>query len=147
MDQLKKESVEALTDSVLQQAKLFLEDADEFYPLGSVIDRNQVLKPVSFYPGEEYPEAVEGLSKLQEAIKQGIAKGDYIGAAIGVDVYIRLDNPPAREKCEALELRIYQGGKCSVTYYTYFKKPKFAGIPVGITCNKPNLFIFINDQV
>ena len=46
-----------LVDSILQQAKYFLEQAGEFYPFASIIDKENNLRPVSLHSEEEYPDS------------------------------------------------------------------------------------------
>jgi hypothetical protein len=122
MPDLPKETIKALTDTVLSQAVFFLNDADEFYPFGSVIDKDQKIKPVGIYFGEEYPDSTDVLNRLEDAIKEGITKKDYLSAAIGLDVYINTKIENRIEKRTALELRLYNNDTYTTSYFLYFKK-------------------------
>lgn len=122
MYQLNSEKIEALTNTVLQQAKFFLEDADEFYPFGSVIDKNKTIKPISIYWGEEFPNSAEVLSKLEEVVKQGIKLHDYLAGAITVDVYIKTNTSTGVEKKVTLALRLYQENYFDTSYFHYYKE-------------------------
>lgn len=122
MAQLKPEKIKALTNSVLQQAKVFLEDADEFYPFGSVIDKNEAIKPISVYWGEEFPNSTEVLIKMEEVVSQGIRLHDYIAGAIATDVYIKTNTSSGIVKKVALELRLYQENFSVTNYFHYYKE-------------------------
>lgn len=122
MKEPSKEAIKALTDSILSQAAFFLNEADEFYPFGAVIDKNQKIKPVGIYFGEEFPDSTEVLNRLEAAIKEGLIKNDYLSAAIGVDIYINTKTEKGIEKKTALELRLYNNNSYSSSYFLYFKK-------------------------
>jgi hypothetical protein len=122
MQDLPNKKIKALTDSVLSQAIFFLNEADEFYPFGSVINKDQEIKPVGIYFGDEHPDATEVLNRLEAAIKEGINKNDYLSAAIGVDVYININNGIGIEKKTALELRLYNNNSYTCSYFLYYKE-------------------------
>jgi hypothetical protein len=118
MNRLSDENKKVLTNDIIAQAKLYLEDADEFYPFGTVIDNGHNIKPVSYYGGEEFPDSTELLEKLEEVIKAGIAKRDYLVAAIGVDVFLTVNG----EKKTALQIRFYSSDSALKLYFIYYKK-------------------------
>lgn len=118
MFSLSNENKKGLTNNIIAQAKLYLEDADEFYPFGTVIDKGHNIKPVSYYGGKEYPDSTELLEKLEEVIKAGIANSDYLVAAIGVDVFVTVNS----EKKTALQIRFYSSGSALILYFIYYKK-------------------------
>lgn len=118
MFELTKEKMQVVIDNILLQAKLYLADADEFYPFGTVIDNEHNIKPVSYYGGEEFPDSTELLEKLEEVIKAGIAKSDYLVAAIGVDVFLTVNS----EKKTALQIRFYSSDSALKLYFIYYKK-------------------------
>lgn len=118
MIELTKEKMQVLIDNILLQAKHYLNSADEFYPFGTVIDKDQNIKPVSFYSGEEFPDSNDVLKNLEEALKKGIDKKDYLSAAMGVDVYLKVNN----DKKTAIEIKLYRSAAASKLYFIYYKK-------------------------
>ena len=117
MDEMNK-----LTNSILSQAKYFLDDAGEFYPFATVIDGNKNIKPVGIYFGKENPDPTEVLKRLEDTIRKGIERKDYICAAIGVDIYINVKKEEGDEKKEALEIRLYAQNTYTVNRFHYYKK-------------------------
>lgn len=104
--------------NIVAQAKYYLEQANEFYPFGAVINKNHELKPVGIYFEDDTPNALDVLNRLENALTEGIRKGEYISAGIGVDVYVKID----QEKREALEVRFFEDEKMTNSYFLYFKK-------------------------
>ena len=98
---------ELLIDNVLFQAKTFLADAGEFFPFGSVIDRDGNLKPVGIYFGDDHPQSTEVLERLEKVIIEGVKKHDYRIAAIGLDVAINTCTDNVSVKKDAIEIRLY----------------------------------------
>lgn len=107
-----------IKNNIVAQAKYYLEQANEFYPFGAVINKNHELKPVSVYFEDDTPNAIDVLNKLENALREGIKNGEYISAGIGVDVYVKID----QEKREALEIRFFEEDKIVKSYFLYFKK-------------------------
>jgi hypothetical protein len=89
-----------LIKNILWQAKIFLDDAGEFYPFGSAITKEGVLKPFSFYMDEEHPNSTEMFHQLSSAVLRAIESGEYKAAAIGLDVTI--------DGRDGMEIRIYE---------------------------------------
>jgi hypothetical protein len=114
---------ELLIDNVLFQAKTFLADAGEFFPFGSVIDRDGNLKPVGIYFGDDHPQSTEVLERIEQAIIDGLKKHDYRIAAIGLDVAINTRINTVLERKDAVEIRIYEldTPQHKKFYYTYEK--------------------------
>lgn len=121
MYKLSKEKTEELITTIIAQAKYFLNQADEFYPFGAIIDNTGLIKPISIYWGEDFPNSAEVLNQLESSIKAGIKSGDYLCGAIGVDVYTNVNNTNKDEKRDALEVRYYQGENCYTNQYFYYK--------------------------
>lgn len=96
-----------LLDSLIAQAKYFLEESGEFYPYGSVIDADLKIKPIGYYSEVEYPESTEVLNQLETAVRAGLKNGKYLAAIIGVNVLINSDGNVTTEKKSALQLRTY----------------------------------------
>jgi len=68
---------ERLINNVLEQAKYFLEDADEFYPFGASITKNE-LRPMSAYDGNEYPKSVDLIRHVRKLNQKKIGYwGNY----------------------------------------------------------------------
>ncbi|PWV45379.1 hypothetical protein [Chitinophaga sp. S165] len=114
-----QENIDRLRTSIIDQATAFLKDAGEFYPFGSAIKKNSELSPVGVYFGKEYPDSNEVIRHLAEALWTGIVDGSYQIAAMGVDVYIRDDNPEG--KSSAIEIRIFNEEGIVVRYYQPYK--------------------------
>lgn len=91
-----------LVQTILAQAKLFLEDADEFYPFGTVLTKENELKPCGVFLEEDCPSSSHVFSLLESAILKGIAANQYLSAAIGLDVLLNDGDPGS-----ALEIRLY----------------------------------------
>lgn len=106
-----------IKDNIVAQAKYFLENADEFYPFGAVVNKENKLKPVGIYLEEDNPASKVVLIELEKALKNGIDANEYLIGAIGVDVYLTVNN----EKRNALEVRIYTHDMFEKYYYLYLK--------------------------
>lgn len=112
-----EEKQAALTNNILSQAKYFLHEAGEFYPFGAAINMQQQLRPVSFFTGEEFPEAGEVLRLLEESLNKGITEKEYSMAAIGVDVNIT--NGSETSKKSAVQVRILDADGVTASEYIY----------------------------
>ena len=88
MQAFDKEETSLLTHYMLVQAKLFLEDADEFYPFGTAIDNSKGIKPLSVFFENDNPKSSKVFNLLEKAILKYVNDGTYISAAIGMDVYV-----------------------------------------------------------
>jgi hypothetical protein len=86
MNDLNPQKIKELTQFMLGQAKALLEKADEFYPFGAAIDKNENINAVGVYWGEENPDSSEVLTRLEQALNHGMSVHDYLVAAIGLDV-------------------------------------------------------------
>ncbi len=113
---------EVLKKNILDQARYYLANANEFFPFGAAIDKNNDIKPIGIHFGEEHPIAIDVLKKLEKALKDGIEKNKYQYAAIGTDVYIDTNTSTSIEKKTALEIRFYSEDFSLKYYFLYFKK-------------------------
>ncbi|WP_165760216.1 hypothetical protein, partial [Niastella populi] len=65
-----------------------------------------------------FPASNDVLKNLEEALKKGIIKKDYLSAAMGVDVYLKVNNV----KKTAIEIRFYSSDSALKLYFIYYKK-------------------------
>ena len=110
--------INVLTDNIKSQAEYFLTDAQEFYPFGASINyRNEVI-PVSVYFGEDHPDSNDVIAQLAPTLNEGLQKGKYKMAALGLDVY----NTDANGvKSAALEIRImHMEGQLATFHIPYY---------------------------
>lgn len=116
-------AIEALKKNILDQAKYYLENANEFFPFGAAIDKNDDLKPFGIYFGEDHPTALDVLKKLEKSLENAIENNEYLFAAIGLDIYLNTNMSKTIEKKTALEIRFYCKQSTPKKYYfLYFKK-------------------------
>ncbi len=110
--------IEILNANILDQAKFYLEDADEFYPFGCLLFEDNTLKPISIFWGDDYPDPTDVLIKLEEELTKKVKAGKNLIAAIGIDVFINVID----EKKSALEIRILDKDSIIKYYFLYFKE-------------------------
>ena len=56
-----------LKKNILDRARYYLEEANEFFPFGAAIGKNGDIRPIGIYFGEDYPDAIDVLKKLEKA--------------------------------------------------------------------------------
>ena len=78
--------------NIKDQASYFLKHAGEFFPFATVVDKDHQLKPLSVYFGVEHPTSQAVFEQLETGILKGINAGNYISAAIGLDVIMKNEN-------------------------------------------------------
>jgi len=115
-----EETNSVLLENILVQAKYFLDNADEFYPFGSVIDNKGELKPMGAYTGVEHPDSVEAFNLLEKGVKLGIEKKKYLAAAIGTDVFLSKETGGEIEKRTAIQIRFYSSDPLTSDKYFYY---------------------------
>ena len=115
-----KEETNKLVESIILQAKYFLNDAGEFFPFGTSIDINGNISPIGTYSGNEHPKPIEVLKELEQGMQQMIGKRQYTGVAIGIDV--RTVPPGGQEKVDAIEIRVDHKREGSTNYYLPYEK-------------------------
>jgi hypothetical protein len=115
-----QDSIKYLITTIIGQAKYFLEDADEFYPFGSAITKDNKLRPIGIYLDDDNPSSSRVLDALKYSLFEGLKRKDYLLAAIGVDVFIKIDN----EKKSALQIKVYDQNAKEIkdSIFHYFKQ-------------------------
>gem|GEM_PF-2252716 len=91
-----------MVQTTLAQAKLFLQDADEFYPFGTILTKENELKPCGVFLEEENPSSSQIFKLLESYVLDKLAKKECMAAVICLDVLINSDIPKP-----ALDIRIY----------------------------------------
>lgn len=110
--------MQKIKENIIRQARYYLENMGEFYPFGAIIDRQNNIKPLGVYFGEENPTSQLVIAHLEKAITERVNNGEYITGAIGIDVFITNSE---REKMTALEIREFSKEKTSVSHFIYTK--------------------------
>jgi hypothetical protein len=110
-----------LEKNILSQAKYFLENADEFYPFGSIINNKNEVQPLGIYFGEENPKSQDVLNRLQFQINEGIKNKTYKYGAIGIDIYINKNSPSGIEKKTAIEVQFLFPNDSIKKIFLYYK--------------------------
>ena len=101
--QTNEEFVKSIKENIILQAKIFLNEAKEFYPFGAVIDAKGDLKPVGIFFGEEHPDSGQVIDRLGAALYEGLEKGNYKIVGMGIDIYLPGEGDKKRS---AIEIRI-----------------------------------------
>jgi hypothetical protein len=118
------EAIELLKKNIIDQARFYLENADEFYPFGASIDNKDNLRPVSFYIEEENPSTFEVLKKLETSLKARIENRESQYAALGLNVYINTNTSDEKAKKNALEVRFFSKEINPKKFYYFYYKNK-----------------------
>jgi len=106
---------EKIINIVLQQAELFLLDANEFYPFGTCVNKKDEIIPVGAYLGGDHPESQALIDLLEKDFKEGIETGNYKIAALAIDILIRKGN----ERYDGIEMRFFEPKGISKRVYEY----------------------------
>jgi hypothetical protein len=117
MQAFEKEERGILTHHMLAQAKLFLEDASEFYPFATAINKDNNIKPIGVYFENDNPKSSEVFNLLEKAIQENVNEGTYISAAIGMDVYVTNNGV----KRTAIQIFFYSKAECFSEVHLYDK--------------------------
>ncbi|MBC7411369.1 MAG: hypothetical protein H7331_02810 [Bacteroidia bacterium] len=111
-----------LLSPIVKQAENFLIEFDEFYPFAYAVNSLNEIKSIGVYLDNEMPTSEEVLSFLTIVIKEGILKGEYIYAAICLDVLV---TPPyLNNKMDSLEIKIIDLKETKIYYLPYRKTEK-----------------------
>jgi hypothetical protein len=110
---IKEEKV--LENVIFKQAEVFLLDAGEFFPFGSYIDLNGVIKPVGVYAENENPPAEELIVILKNYLNEGLESDKILIGAIGLDVNVKNDG----RKYDALQVLFLEKGFENSKYFIY----------------------------
>jgi len=106
---------------MIKQANVFLEDAGEFYPFGTMIDKDGDVIPVGVYDEKEYLPSVEVIEILEKELLNYINDEGCLIVAIGVDVL--LNNKEKKQNALMIKTS-YDGLSWSEQYYPYHTKNK-----------------------
>ncbi|CAM1348695.1 hypothetical protein [Tenacibaculum ascidiaceicola] len=83
---------------MFKQATAFLEDAEEFFPYGTIVKTNGETVPVGVYDGNEYIESNEIIDILEKNLSSRILDKEATLAGIGIDVIINHENEKGEEE-------------------------------------------------
>jgi len=71
---------------IIEQARAFLTDADEFYPFGTIVNADGTLSPIGVQIDNDHPESLKVLQILQESIIEWLKSKRAVAGAICLDV-------------------------------------------------------------
>jgi hypothetical protein len=103
---MKETYIDIIVKSSIKRATAFLNDAQEFYPFGSIIDKDGEIIPVGFYDEREFLPSKEIIEILEKELLKSIQIEESKAVAIGVDVFINNNG----EKKNALLIKISENG-------------------------------------
>lgn len=113
--------MDILRDNIIDQAKFYISKVGEFYPFGSVLNRDGTIAPLGVYLGDDNPESIEVIDVLEKAIRSKLKNKEINMAGIGTDVLYKPANQV--DKMDAIQVRILTAESESKDYYlTYEKK-------------------------
>ncbi|OCX50828.1 hypothetical protein BEL04_19045 [Mucilaginibacter sp. PPCGB 2223] len=118
---MKKE--EQLLKNIKAQAQVYLLDASEFFPFGAGIDSQGNIQPFSAYleHDNDRPDSLLLIDLLTKSIKKSLLNGDYIIAAIGIDITIKKDG----QTYDGLEVHFFESDKMYKMHFKYSIKPNY----------------------
>lgn len=76
-----------------------------FYPFAFAMDRDRQIVSIGASDGGEFPESQDLINLLEKSIPEDIMKGQYILAAICIDIFIHKDIDGIATKKDAIEMR------------------------------------------
>jgi hypothetical protein len=106
-------------ENVLDQAKYFLDNSDEFYPFGSILTNDGEIRPLGAFTGDDFPGSEELINVLEKSIKEGVQNHRYIGGGIAIDVFL---TSGIKERINGIEIRLYNEELLEKCYFRYEKK-------------------------
>src|ERR1700712_4189928 len=98
--------MQELVENIIRQADYFLKEQGEFYPFATVISKNGEIRPLGLLLEDNYPESEDVIEHLEKLLDQGISRGEYQSAAIGINVMMKKNQ---KYESEALEIRLKPG--------------------------------------
>lgn len=98
--------MQELVENIIRQADFLLKEQGEFYPFATVISRSGELRPLGLMLDSEHPDARLVIEQLELLLEKGIRVGEYLSAAMGINVIVNKDN---QYSSDALEIRIKPG--------------------------------------
>lgn len=97
---------------------MFLLAAQEFYPFGTCIGKENNVIPIAAYIEDENdrPQSKPLIELLENSIKKGIINGDYLIGALAYDVYMTENE----EKFDAIMICIYTNDSFEKKHFKYY---------------------------
>jgi hypothetical protein len=109
---------EKLKNIIVEQAKFFLSEVGEFYPFGAMVNADGSIVPLGVQLENDYPNLMEVILVLEEAIIDKLKNREAKIGGIGTDVNYKPINET--EKRSAIQIRILQvNGESKDFYLTY----------------------------
>jgi hypothetical protein len=112
---MKSVELEMLIRMLLEQAKLFQLEANEFYPFGGLINKSGDIVPLGVYMENDHPDSHEVIQLLEKAILEKIDAGEAKLAAICADVFYKAANENIKKS--AIQIRVVSETRDSIDYY------------------------------
>ena len=94
------EDFERLLDATFPFVENLLKKHGEFFPIASVIDKNDSIAYIGTYDGDEQLLSDKVIADLKMGLREGLKKGDYKVIAIFYDV--RVIDPNTNQKTDAI---------------------------------------------
>ncbi|WP_165045746.1 hypothetical protein [Dysgonomonas sp. ZJ709] len=94
-----------IIDEVKKLSSIFFEDMGGFYPFAFAMERDRQIVSIGASDGGEFPESQDLINLLEKSIFEDIMKGQYILAAICIDVFINTNIKEIDMKEDAIEMR------------------------------------------
>jgi len=110
-----REQMDNLLDEGIRLALYLLGKNKEFFPFAVAIDRNEKIKHIEAYTGEEQPPSDAVIELLQRGLRANAERGEIIGAAIVAD--IRLRERDSGDSQDAIKVEIEHKQASPVTCY------------------------------
>ena len=108
---------EKVVNILKQQLKLFLLEAEEFYPFGTYMNMKNEIVPVSAYFDDEEPSSLKIIGLLEKTFNDYVKKGICKIGIIAIDVVVRNNI----EHYNAVEMRFFETGKEQYKKYLKYK--------------------------
>jgi hypothetical protein len=112
------DKVETLIRYIKLQAEVFLLNAQEFFPYGTGIGKDNNIISIAAYIEDvnDRPESAPLIEMLERNIKIGIAKGDFLIGALAYDIFITENE----EKFDAIMICIYENDNFEKRHFKYY---------------------------
>ncbi|MDN5215974.1 hypothetical protein QQ020_28105 [Fulvivirgaceae bacterium BMA12] len=93
-----------LLQGVIDQAKYFLREHLEFYPVSVALNNKNKIQAIALYEGEDKPKTSEYLKRLEKFLET-----EYDSFGIGVNVQIQ--NADHDKPIDAIEIKLWYKGE------------------------------------
>jgi len=110
------EDFERLLDATFPFVKDLLKKHGEFFPLSSVIDRNNSIAQVGTYDGNEQPKSDKVIEDLKTGLREGVKNGDK---AIAIFYDVKVIDPNTNQKTDAVAIFV-ENKKDTKAYKLYY---------------------------